>query len=227
MSRKPRAAVTIVLALLLVVAAAWTVQAADNPAPNMFGLDKPEALVSVRGLCCPGLNCSMSAELDAGLLSMVRPILEQALQASAQIPGPAEGLGKAAKQLSPEAVRALTELFGNIKAVAFAVQTPRNGEIDVAKVSTFYLQKARSVGWKPFMQMKQGDRTITLFQLPAKTPEGAAAEPPQGFVMVMTSSRQVITAGMLGQLDTTKLIPLLMQAGLGGQKANIEGEAPQ
>jgi len=179
-SRKPRAAVTIALALLLVVAAAWTVQAADNPAPNMFGLDKPEALVSVRGLCCPGLNCSMSAELDAGLLSMVRPILEQALQASAQIPGPAEGLGKAA-----------------------------------------------SVGWKPFMQMKQGDRTITLFQLPAKTPEGAAAEPPQGFVMVMTSSRQVITAGMLGQLDTTKLIPLLMQAGLGGQKANIEGEAPQ
>lgn len=226
MSRKPRAAVTTVLALLLAAAAAWTAHAADNPAPNMFGLDEPEELVSVKGLCCPGLNCSISAELDVGLLSMVRPVLEQVLQVSTQIPGPAEGLGKAAKRLSPGAVRALTELFDDIKAVAFVVQTPRDGEISIAKISTFYLQKARSVGWKPFMQIKQGDGTITLFQLPAKTPGGAAAEPPQGFVGVMISSREVIAAGMLGQLDTSKLIPLLMQAGLGAEKADVEEDAP-
>jgi len=174
------------------------------------GLDKPEDLATLKGLCYPGLSCPIQVELDAGLLSMLRPVLEQLLQGQAGVPEPLDDLGKALEKMGPEAREILLGFLERIKGFALAIQMPLNGEVNVSKVTTYYLQRALSVGWKPVLHVNKGPtQSIALFQLPTPVPSGGTAELPQGFVLAVVTPQQVITVGVLGQIDLSKLLPLL------------------
>ena len=227
MSRKVTTAVQVVVVVFLLSAAAWSAEPqAEASTPNMFGLERPEDLATINGLSYPGLECTLSLEVDAGLLSMVRPVLEQLLQASAKMPQAPQGLGSAMGAIGPQMQPVLMELFESIEGFAVAILAPRDGEVNVPKVSSFYMQKAQSVGWKPFMRLNEKTGpSIAVFQLPAEVPEGGDPEPPRGFVVVLATPQQVIAGGMLGQLDLAKVMPLLMQAGMSTSGATVEEPA--
>lgn len=173
-------------------------------------LDKPEDMATLKGLCYPGLACAIQVELDAGLLSMLRPVLEQLLQSRAGMPGPLDDLGNALEKMGPETSQVLLGFLEKIKGFALAIQMPPNGEVNVPKVTTYYLQRALSMGWKPCLRISEGPKqSIALFQLPTPVAAEAEAQPPRGFVLAVVTPQQVIAAGVLGQLDLGKLLPLL------------------
>ena len=206
MNSKLTAAVVIMLLVLplSVVAAAPSGEAqAEVAVAQALKLENPEDLATVRGLSYPGLACPIMVKLDAGMLSMLPvldPVLERLLQGQRNIRG----------KMGPEGWQILIELLASLKGVAVAVQTPRSGEVNVAKVSSFYLQRALATGWQQCLGIGQGEgQSIALFQLPTAIPEGGSPEPPRGLVLVMVGPQQVITAGLLGQLDLAKLLPLV------------------
>ncbi len=206
MNRKLTAAVVVMLVVLplSVVAAAPGGEAqAEVAVAQALQLERPEDLATVRGLSYPGLACPIMVKLDAGMLSMLpvlEPVLERLLQGQSNIRG----------KMGPEGWQILIELLGSLEGVAVAVQTPRSGEINVPKVSSFYLQRALATGWKQCVGISQGKgQSIALFQLPTPIPEGGSPEPPRGLVLVMAGPQQVIAFGLLGQLDLGKLLPLI------------------
>ncbi len=213
MSRNLTIVLAITLGVLLLSAnAAIRADEVDASAVSAeaAGLDKPEDLATLKGLCYPGLSCPIQVELDAGLLSMLRPVLEQLLQSQAGVPEPLDDLGEALEKMGPETTEALVGFLEKIEGFALAIQMPRDGEVNVPKVTTYYLQRALSVGWKPCLRISEGPKqSIALFQLPTLVPAEAEAQPPRGFVLAVVTPQQVIAAGVLGQLDLGKLLLLL------------------
>ena len=206
MNRKLTAAVVVMLVVLplsVVVAAPSGEAQAEVAVAQAFKLENPEHLATVRGLSYPGLACPIMVKLDAGMLSMLpvlEPVLERLLQGQSNIRG----------KMGPEGWQILIELLASLKGVAVAVQTPRSGEINVPKVSSFYLQRALATGWKQCVGINQGKgQSIALFQLPTPIPAGGTPEPPRGLVLVVVGPQQVIAVGLLGQLDLGKLLPLI------------------
>ena len=210
---KLTAAVVVMLVVLplSVVAAAPSGEAqAEVAVAQALKLDKPEDLVTVQGLSYPGLARPIMVELDAGMLSMLTPLLEQLLQGKAGMPEPLDDLGQMLEGMGPEASQALKQLLGSLKGVVLTIQTPREGQVNVPKVGTYYLQRALATGWKQCLGVSQGPgQSIALFQLPTPIPAGGTPEPPRGLVLVVVGPQQVIAAGLLGQLDLGKLLPLL------------------
>ena len=222
MNSKLTAAVVVMLVVLplsVVVAAPSGEAHAEAAVAQALKLDKPEDLVTVQGLSYPGFACPIMVELDAGMLSMLTPLLEQLLQGKAGMPEPLGNLGKMLEKMTPEARQMLRqvllrEVLANLKGVALAIQAPRSGEVNVPKVSSFYLQRATAAGWKPCLGISQGPgQSIALFQLPTPIPAGGSPQPPGGLVLVVAGPQQVITAGLLGQLDLGKLLPLIAMLG--------------
>ena len=218
MSRTLTAAVVVMLVVLplsVVVAAPGGEAQAEGAVTQALKLDKPEDLVTVQGLSYPGFACPIMVELDAGMLSMLTPLLEQLVQGKEGMPEPLGNLGKMLEKMEPEAREMLRqvllrEVLANLKVVALAIQAPRSGEVNVPKVSSFYLQRATAAGWKPCLGMGQGEgQSIALFQLPTPLPAGASPEAPRGLVLVVVAPQQVIAVGLLGQLDLGKLLPLI------------------
>jgi len=212
MSRTLTAAVVVMLVVLplSVVAAAPVGEAeASGAVAQAVKLDKPEDLVTVQGLSYPGFACPIMVELDAGMLSMLTPLLGQLLQGKAGMPEPLDDLGKMLGEMNLATSQALSEVLANLKGVAVAIQAPRSGEVNVPRVSSFYLQRATAAGWKPCLGIGQGDGSIALFQLPTPISAGGSPQPPGGLVLVVVGPQQVITAGLLGQLDLGKLLPLI------------------
>ena len=193
----------VVLPLSVVVAAPSGEAQAEGAVAPVIKLEKPEDLATLKGLSYPGFACPIMVELDAGMLSMLpvlEPVLKQLLQGQSNI----------REKMGPEAWQILSELLASLKGVAVAVQTPRNGEINVPKVSSFYLQRALAAGWKQCVGINEGKgQSIALFQLPTRISAGGSSEPPQGIVLVIVTPQQVIAAGLLGQLDLGKLLPLI------------------
>ena len=114
------------------------------------------------------------------------------------MPEPFDNLGKLLEEMQPEAREVLRkmlvrEVLANLKGVALVIQTPRSGQVNVAKVRSFYLQRATAAGWKQCLGIGQGDGSIALFQLPTPIPTGGTPEPPRGLVLVVASPQQVIT----------------------------------
>ena len=217
MSRRPTIGVAIMLVALALVTG--TVALAEEVAASTAGvegaaLDKPEDLVTLSGLSYPGFRPAVQLEVDAGLLSMLRPMLEALLHSPAGAPGPLGGLGEALEKMGPEAAQTMAEFLAEIRGVVLAIQTPRDGEVNVPKVATYYLQRALSVGWKPVLRVNQDPKqSIAVFQLPTPAASGGTAEPPQGFVLTVVSPQQVIAAGVLARFDLAKLLPLLPMLG--------------
>ena len=213
MSRTLTAAVVIMLVVLplsVVVAAPGGQAQAEAAVAQALQLEKSEDLATVPGLSYPGFACPIMVELDAGMLSMLTPLLEQLLQGKAGMPEPLDDLGEMLEKMGPEASQALRELLANLRGVVVAIQAPRSGEVNVPKVSSFYLQRATAAGWKPCLGIGQGNgQSIALFQLPTPIHEGGTPEAPRGLVLVVAGPQQVITAGLLGQLDLGKLLPLM------------------
>jgi len=213
MNGKLTAAVVVMLVLLplsVVAAASGGAAEASGVVSQVLELQKPEDLVTVTGLSYPGFACQVMVELDAGMLSMLTPLLEQLLQGKAGMPRGFYKVGQMLQGMGPEASQVLREVLANLKGVAVAIQTPRSGEVNVSKVSSFYLQRATAAGWKPCLGIGQGKgQSIALFQLPTPIAEGGTPEPPRGLVLVVVGPQQVITAGLLGQLDLGKLLPLI------------------
>jgi len=222
MSRTLTAAVVIMLVVLplsVVVAAPGGEAEASGAVSQALKLEKPEDLATVKGLSYPGFACPIMVELDAGMLSMLTPLLEQLLQGKAGMPEPLGNLGKMLEKMTPEARQVLRqvllrEVLANLKGVALAIQTPRSGEINMPKVSTYYLQRALAAGWKQCLGVSQGPgQSIALFQLPTPIPAGGTPEPPRGLVVVVVAPQQVIAVGLLGPLDLGKLLPLMGMLG--------------
>ena len=222
MNRKLTAAVVVMLVVLplsVVIAGPGGEAQAEGAVAQALKLDKPEDLATVKGLSYPGFACPIMVELDAGMLSMLTPLLEQLLQAKAGMPEPLDNLGKLLEEMEPEAREVLRqvllrEVLANLKGVAVAIQAPRSGQVNVAKVSSFYLQRATAAGWKPCLGISQGEgQSIALFQLPTPIAEGGTPEAPRGLVLVVAGPQQVIAAGLLGQLDLGKLLPLIRMLG--------------
>ena len=213
MSRNLTVVVAIMLGVLMLTVGGVALAGEVEPgaaSTTGAGLEKPEDLATLKGLCYPGLSCPIQVELDAGLLSMLRPVLQQVLVSRVGVPEPLDDMGKALEKMGPEAREILLGFLERIKGFALAIQMPPNGEINMSKVATYYLQRALSVGWKPCLQVSEGPKqSIALFQLPSPVPSGGTAEPPQGFVLVVVTPQQVITVGVLGQIDLGKLLPLL------------------
>lgn len=213
MTRRATAAVMMALPALLF---ASMVARADGREPartaaNAFGLEKPEDLVTMKGLSYPGLTTSFGAEADAGLISMVQPMVEQLIQAAPGAPGRLGDIAKGIPQGGAGMGKALAELLGGIQGVAVVVQAPQAGDVNVSKVATFYMQKAQSARWRPLLQLNQEQQgVIVAFQLPAAAQAGGTPEPPRGFAVAVVSPKQVIAAAMLGRVDLQKLLPLLM-----------------
>ncbi len=204
------ATMLVVLPLSVVVAAPGGEAEASGAVAQALKLEKPEDLASLRGLLYPGLDCALMLELDAGLLSMLTPVLEQLLQSQGDMPEPLDDLGEMLGEIGPEASQVLREVLGKVKGVTVAIQTPRTGQVNVPKVGTYYLQRALATGWKQCLGIRQGPgQSIALFQLPTPIAEGGTPEPPRGLVLVVVAPQQVITAGLLGQLNLAKLLPLI------------------
>ena len=221
MSRTLTAAVVIMLVVLplsVVVAAPSGEVQAEVAVTQSLQLERAEDFVTVKGLSYPGFACPIMVELDAGMLSMLTPLLEQLLEGKAGVPKPLGNLGKMLEKMTPEARQMLRqvllrEVLGNLKGVALAIQAPRSGAVNVPKVNTYYLQRALSTGWKQCLAMAEGNGSITLFQLPTPPAEGGSPEPPRGLVLVVAGPQQVIAVGLLGQLDLGKLLPLIQMLG--------------
>ncbi len=217
MNGKLNAAVVVMLVVLplsVVAAAPVTAVQAEGAVAQALKLDKPEDLATVKGLSYPGFACPIMVELDAGMLSMLTPLLEQLLQGKEGMPEPLGNLGKMLEKMTPEARQVLRqvllrEVLANLKGVALAIQAPRSGEVNVPKVSSFYLQRATAAGWKQCLGIAQGDGSIALFQLPTPISADGSPEPPRGLVLVVAAPQQVIAVGLLGQLDLSKLLPLM------------------
>ncbi|MHC3129137.1 MAG: hypothetical protein IBV52_03575, partial [Candidatus Bathyarchaeota archaeon] len=162
----------VVLPLSVVVAVPSGEAQAEGAVAQALQLERPEDLATVKGLSYPGFACPIMVELDAGMLSMLTPLLEQLLQGKAGMPEPLDNLGKLLEEMQPEAREVLRqvllrEVLANLKGVAVAIQSPRSGQVNVAKVSTYYLQRATAAGWKPCLRISQGEgQSIALFQLP-------------------------------------------------------------
>ena len=210
MSRNLTVVVAIMLGVLMLTVGGVALAEEVEPGAAGAGLDKPEDLATLKGLRYPGLSCPIQVELDAGLLSMLRPVLQQLLQGQAGEPESLDDLGKVLEKMGPEAREILLGFLEKIEGFALAIQMPPNGEINMSKVTTYYLQRALSVGWKPCLQVSEGPKqSIALFQLPTPVATGDTAAPPRGFVLAVVTPQQVITAGVLGQIDLGKLLPLL------------------
>jgi len=213
MGRTLTAAVVVMLVVLplsVVVAAPSGEAQAEATVAQAFKLEKPEDLATVKGLSYPGFACPMMVELDAGMLSMLTPLVEQLLQGKAGLPRNLAHMGQMLEGMGPEAIQALRQLLGRLKGVVLTIQTPRERQVNVPKVSTYYLQRALSTGWKQCLGMSQGkDQSIALFQLPTPISADGNPEAPRGLVLVVVGPQQVITAGLLGQLDLGKLLPLI------------------
>jgi len=217
MNGKLTAAVVIMLVVLplsVVVATPGGEAQAEGAVAQALKLEKPEDLVSVQGLSYPGFACPIMVELDAGMLSMLTPLLEQLLQGKAGMPEPLDDLGKMLGEMNLSTSQALSEVLANLKGVALAIQAPRSGEVNVPKVSSFYLQRATAAGWKPCLRISQGPgQSIAMFQLPTPIPAAGSPQPPGGLVLAVVGPQHVIAAGLLGQLDLGKLLPLIAMLG--------------
>ena len=214
MSRRLTVVAVMMLGVLMLtvggVALADEVEPGAASTPGAASLDKPEDLATLKGLRHPGLACPIQVELDAGLLSMLRPVLEQLLQSRAGSPALLADLGEALEKMGPEAREILLGFLERIKGFALAIQMPPSGEINVPKATHYYLQRALSAGWKPVLHVNEGPtQSIALFQLPTPVATGGTAAPPRGIVLAVVSPQQVITAGVLGQLDLGKLLSLV------------------
>jgi len=215
----PVVVMLVVLPLSVAVATPDGEAQAEVAVTQAFKLEKPEDLASVKGLFYPGFACPIMVELDAGMLSMLTPLLEQLLQGNADMPEPLDNLGKMLEKMGPEARQVLRqvllrEVLANLRGAALAIQTPRSGEVNVAKVSTFYLQRALATGWQKCLGIGQGKGpSIALFQLPTPIPAGGSPKAPRGLVLVVVGPQQVIAVGLLGQLDLGKLLPLIRMLG--------------
>ena len=181
--------------------------------PAGAGLTKPEDLATLSGLSYPGLRCTVQLDIDAGLLSMLRPVLEALSQSAGSMPPPLKDLGEALEKMGPaagQAAQAITEFLAEVQGGVLTIQTPPNGEVNVPKVATYYLQRALSAGWKPVLRVNESPKeSVAVFQLPSPASPGGPAEPPRGFVLAVVNPQQVIAAGVLARFDFGKLLPLL------------------
>jgi len=179
------------------------------------GIDNPKEFATLSALRHPDLNCAVQAELDAGILSMLKPVLKQVLQSKSGMPEPLDDIGEALEQMGPEIAQSLAEFVESIHGIALAMQMPADGqEVNVPEMTAYYKQRALSTGWKIVVGVSEKPtEVITIFQLPTPVATDADARPPQGLVLTVVTPKQVIAAGILGELHLGKILPVLVQIG--------------